>query len=225
VPDTSIPIYLFVGGYAIGTAQIVGIDWWREIRAHRRQLRLLRAILKGAMQFNGRFSPVFPSAGRRPKAPTFGPRYHDTVTSVDFALTGHYKDGTLENLITWESTCDELRLLNEKACDRLDELDKPGSPLTISEQWAAAERAAKLYNETLDELRRFCDYTIGEMDRRLALATLRAQFSRGVRRRWFRVTVFLLKPVWGSGPRAPVAIASPPAEKNAVASDTESDSA
>lgn len=74
-PHTQVVVVMWqlLVGYAIGTAQILGLEWFRERRAHVRALRLLRAELQHVDGFEQKYKWTHskpPASDEVPNPPT-----------------------------------------------------------------------------------------------------------------------------------------------------------
>jgi hypothetical protein len=74
-----------VAGYAIGTFQILAIDWWRRVSAHKRHLQLLQAELRRLRTFKATFGWAngSPSDDHTPASPQPTDLFLKTVGETD----------------------------------------------------------------------------------------------------------------------------------------------
>ena len=113
-------------GYAIGTAQILLLDWYRARRAHDRHLRLVRAELRRARGQSETFewTEDGPSDTTEliPKPPQVSDVFTDTLARTDFYLTDeHEGDNCQESLF---GLLDGLELLAHYRSEILRRLDE-----------------------------------------------------------------------------------------------------
>ena len=79
-----------VVGYAVGTIQILFVDWWRRVATHKRQLRLLQAELRRLRTFDAKFrwkDGAPPDDGLVPAPPNPTDLFVRTVGETDWELT------------------------------------------------------------------------------------------------------------------------------------------
>lgn len=115
-------------GYALGTAQILIIDWSKTRSLHRRHLRLIRAELRRVASLNSRYNwkgkVPFGPAVRFPRPPSVSPAFIDTITATEFTLTDeHDDDNSQEALLGVLDGCDNLQSMNNRIQQLIDEIN------------------------------------------------------------------------------------------------------
>src|SRR5690349_8649154 len=88
-------ILLALSGYAIGTAQILMLDWFRARWVHSQQLRLLRAELRRIAAFKAKFGLRLdqpPARDVLPRPVSLSPSFLTTVSTMDFRITDEHRD-------------------------------------------------------------------------------------------------------------------------------------
>jgi hypothetical protein len=169
-------------GYAIGTAQVLLLDWVRERRGHRQSLRLLLAELlrleKFDHQYNWKLREV-PESDAIPKPPVISPTFVSAIAATDWSLTDEYSnDNSHASIITLVDLCDTLKFYHSS----IDELiAKVRAPAGREEALTLLDRAVKMsqsYDREADQFHYCVVDTIRDVRRRLAESTLRKQFKR-----------------------------------------------
>ena len=142
-------------GYAIGTAQILGLEWFRARRNHRRQLRLLRAELKRV----GEFTTKFGLTKDTPPADDFLPRpaalysgFVNAVSEIDFWITDEHRDDNSQQVLL--GIADGFVAVSDIHGHVIRELDS-----------ARASEDSKLKRKHLDRLVEYADEYDRELDR------------------------------------------------------------
>lgn len=173
-------------GYAIGTAQILMLDWVRNRTAHLRQLRLLRAELKRAKTFNAKFGwkdDGPPKEDVLPRPPSVSGNYLPTLSQVDFTLTDETQnDNSQEAMIGITDACRALQHYH----DEFLSVAKAAENTTDSKQKPAIrQRAAQLaqaYDREVDRVQFILQDATRDVDRRLRIAKTLPQLARMFRR-------------------------------------------
>src|SRR6266487_388199 len=97
------PLWPALIGFALGSSQVLLIDWIRARSQHRRQLRLLRAEvrrLSGFQRHWGLQHRVVPADDATPNPPRITASYQRLLQDLDFWLTDeHSDDNTQQGLI------------------------------------------------------------------------------------------------------------------------------
>jgi hypothetical protein len=174
-------------GYAVGTAQVLVVDWWRGVASHRRSLRLLHAELERSLLFDHKFqySMTTPPKKERPRPPLPTDKFLDTVAAADFGLTDeHVGDNSIGSFL---STIDSCNLLVRYA-DRVEALQAeimkattlPGSQEAL-DLWESAVEQAKAYDALLDRVRAGMVDALFDIERRLLEARFIPQVVRKFR--------------------------------------------
>jgi hypothetical protein len=133
-----------LGGYALGSAQVLLLDWWRARSQHRRQLRLLRAELRRLDGYRTRFNwkvGAVPESDTIPNSPRVTPGYTRLVQEMDFWLTDeHSDDNTQQGLLDIADGC---AVLERYVSDVLKDVDKAGDATTQVEKEKWRTRATQ----------------------------------------------------------------------------------
>lgn len=173
-------------GYALGSAQVLAIDWWRSRAQHRRQLRLLRAELRRLAGFTKKFGWLrgrLPPNDTLPNPPRVTPGYLRLVQEIDFWLTDeHSDDNTQQGLLDITDGC---AILERYVQDVLKHVDRAGAATSGEEKAKWRERAVETALEYDKEQSRWLiivSSAVGDVDRRIKLATTFRQLLRGARR-------------------------------------------
>ena len=172
-------------GYAIGTAQIVVLEWFRKRALHGRQLRLLRSETRRALHTTQRYNLRLdkpPDSDHIPRPPSLSARYVDTVTAVDFSLTDeHSTDNTQESLLGIVDGIEILqgyrRHVDEIIAANREEKDKA----MILKRTRDLFDYAQEYDRQLDHVEYQLRDTLREIARRLRELGLPKQLWRMVR--------------------------------------------
>ncbi len=169
-------------GYAIGTAQVLALEWFQRRHRHRKDLRLLRAELRRAATFTTRFNlrlGVPPEPPLIPRAPNVSSRFLDTVTATDFWLTDVEKeDNTQEALLTIADSCTALDQYLVRIKDRLSAFERTADEFARDELRADIMQRTAWYDgkhqEVLDGIRS----ALADMERRVSESTFPHQVKR-----------------------------------------------
>jgi hypothetical protein len=174
-----------VVGYAIGTFQVLFVDWWRRIASHRRQLRLLRAELRRMRTFESKFSwddglPPMDEYVAVPPKPT--DLFMKTVGETEWVLTDeHRDDNSQQSFLHLVDGCTTLKHYADKVLEVADRAPFAGS----EEKPKLRKRGAgyaNAYDSKIDEVLFLIDDALKDLDRRLQASTFRTQFKRVFRR-------------------------------------------
>lgn len=168
-------------GYAIGTLQILAVEWIRRITRHRGDLRVLRAELRRAASYDGRFA--LDDAGSLdketvPRPPRVSPRFADFVTQTAFHLTDKYRDAVtqeallaiLDSCAMFQETLDRF----EKLVHELRDAEVPDHAALIAD----LRGTARDYDRRLDVFRPIVQNVINDIDERLQEASVWRQLNR-----------------------------------------------
>ena len=100
-------------GYAIGTLQVLALDWFRSRSSHRRRLRVLRAELRRLSLLREKYGwdqVTGPPHDWVPRPPVPTDAFVSLVVDTDFYLTDeHDDDNTQLALLEIVDGCDALR--------------------------------------------------------------------------------------------------------------------
>ena len=171
-----------LAGYAIGTIQIIGLDWARARRRHAQELRLLRAELLRARIRESKFGWTVgdvPADDLVPEPPTVTEVFPSTVSRIDFSLTDEFEgDNTQEALLHLLDGLDQLRRYRDGALESVDQAGDGSDPERKRRSVERAYGYARKYDEVLDRVLFHIDSACEDVERRLHEATLRRQLPR-----------------------------------------------
>jgi hypothetical protein len=170
-----------VVGYAVGTAQVLVVDWWRKIAAHQRQLRLIRSELRRLRTFSSKFGWVngLPPEDEQlaiPPIPT--DLFIKTVAELDWTLTDEHRDDNSQQAIL--QLLDGYALLKRYA-DWVGAVAEKAPNATAGEKGKLRERGATYadaYDARIDEVMLLTDETLTDIERRLANSGFWKQIRR-----------------------------------------------
>jgi hypothetical protein len=172
-------------GYALGSAQVLLIDWIRDRRQHRRHLRLLRSELRRLAGFTRKYGwtpGVPPADDTTPNPPRVTPSYLGLLQHTDFWLTDeHSDDNTQQGLI---DIADGAAVLERYVADVRGLLDSVKSATTPKEKAKYGKRAqetAVVYDRELDRWLVMVRSALDDVQRRLVEANLARQLGRALR--------------------------------------------
>lgn len=171
-------------GYAIGTAQILAIDWFRPRIRHRSHLRVLRAELRRAGSYRQKVDIEDQQALERQtilRPPTVGPRFADFLTQTEFHLTDEHDDvPTQEALLGILDACQMFRTILDGFADGLNKLAQTTDP-SRREQLAENLRGmARDYDRRLGEFMSVLDAVTEGLEHRLQNASTWRQLNRPI---------------------------------------------
>ena len=182
---TIVAIITALVGYAIGTAQVLLIDWFRSRRLHSTQLRVIRAELQRALGLSKKFNwdERGPKDGYIPNPPTVSSKYADLVTSIDFLLTDKHEDDTTQvGLLVVLDACKALGDIITKFQQIRAQI--PAGPDELGK--ARLRDKAKVYvveyNRKHDKLMSYLRIVIDDVNRRLKEVKFGKQLKRQFRR-------------------------------------------
>jgi hypothetical protein len=168
-------------GYAIGTLQVLAVEWVRRVTRHRSDLRVLRAELRRAASYDSRFAidDVRPAdKTTAPRPPRASPRFADFVTQTAFHLTDKFRDGpTQEALLGVLDAC----AMFQETLDRWHQIAAEFRQATLPEQASLLtdlKGTARDYDRRLDQFLPVVQNLIADIDERLVQATLWRQLNR-----------------------------------------------
>ena len=174
-------------GYAIGTLQILVLDWFRERSLHTRQLRAIRAELRRAASFKATFNWTAqgPAPGNDylPRPPNVSPRFVDLVTQTHFYLTDeHHDDNSQEALLAIEDGCASLRHYFERIQEWFDKVRTGVDVNTSTRLKSDMVLMAAAYDRDHARLLFTIEDAIKDLNRRLDEAHVWRQLNRPVGR-------------------------------------------
>jgi hypothetical protein len=182
------PLWSALLGYAIGTAQILALDWFKARAAHRRYLRLLRAELRRVGSLTSKYDwkgtfPVGPAI-RFPQPPSVSPAYVDTVTGTDFLLTDeHDDDNSQEALLLLLDGCGTLQRYSKAIHESIEEVNTTQSDAVRTHAVKSAMALSERYDQDVDRLKAIVADALRDIERRLDIAQFRPQIWRTMRRK------------------------------------------
>lgn len=172
-------------GYALGSAQVLAIDWLRDRAQHRRQLRLFRAELGRLSGFQATFgwrTGALPPSDTLPNPPRVTPGYLRLVQEVDFWLTDeHSDDNTQQGIIDITDGC---AILERYVQDVLKHVDRAGEATSPDEKAKWRSRAIETaieYDKVHARWLIMVNSAVADVQRRLKLAATGRQLLRAVR--------------------------------------------
>lgn len=172
-------------GYAIGTAQILFVDWGRNRRAHERQLRLIRAQLRqtrhrSASRFD--WDPVSgPDSDSTPYPRRASSEYLAAVASADFYLTDEHDDDNMQQALF--EVAEGAALLERYHADVLklvEQLRTEDRPERRSVLRSRTIGTAKIYDKEAGRVEYIAQSALADVDRRLEEIRLPPQLRRTV---------------------------------------------
>ena len=170
-----------LAGYAIGTIQVLVIDWWRRIAAHKRNLRLLQAELRRMRTFEAKCGwdgGLPPEDEKIPAPPTPTELFVKTVGETEWRLTDeHRDDNTQQALLHILDGCSTLRHYSSKLQEIADR-----APFADQTEKAKlrekGEGYATAYDANIDEVLYLIDDALRDIARRLQMTDFFSQLDR-----------------------------------------------
>lgn len=170
-----------VVGYAVGTIQVLFVDWWRRIAAHRRQMLLLQADLRRLRGFDKQFgwnSGKPPDDDMIPMCPGASELFARTVSECDWRLSDeHEDDNSQQAFLNLLDGIALLRMSHAKAIEHLD-LARAAIGDVKNDLVYRAIGYAGQYDDVLDQVLYQIDDSLREIARRLPLAVAGEQVNR-----------------------------------------------
>ena len=171
-----------VVGYAIGTVQVLFVDWWRRISTHRRQLRLLRAELRRLSTFKGKHrweDGLPPEDEQLPIAPKGTDLFTKTVGEVEWTLTDeHSDDNSQQSMLQLLDGCSLLGRYAEWVLEVAEKAPHSTGPEEKEKLRKRGAAYADAYDDRLDAFLFLVDDALTDLDRRLNAATFTRQLKR-----------------------------------------------
>lgn len=169
-------------GYAIGTAQIVVIEWIRRRVRHRSDLRVLLAELRRTRAYDGTFQIDQPGSADKqtmPRPPTVSSRFADFVTQTELHLTDPSEEArTQEALLGVLDAC----VMFQGICARFEatasELRRTTDPVYQSELAVNLRGMASDYDRRLVGFMKVLDTVLRDVQDRLRDASTWRQLNR-----------------------------------------------
>jgi len=173
-------------GFALGSSQVLLIDWIRSRAQHRRQLRLLRAELRrlsGFHQHWGLKHNTPPADDTTPNPPRITVSYQRLLQELDFWLTDeHSDDNTQQGLI---DIADGAAVLERYDADVRRLLDNAKTAQAQPEKAKLLKRGidtAQVHDKELDRWQLMVASAVSDVERRLRSAGTLHQVGRSLRR-------------------------------------------
>jgi hypothetical protein len=170
-----------VAGYAIGTVQILLLDWWRKISAHRRQLRLLRAELRRLATHSGKFDWVDgepPDSNRIPNPPVPTEAFVRTIAETDFSITDAHRDDNLQQaMLSIAVGCEQC----QRYVDRFTAMTEsfPGADPEVKKTFLeVVPTLVEAYDAKVDQVTFAIDQMLADLESRFSRLTIVDQFAR-----------------------------------------------
>lgn len=171
-----------LAGYAVGTAQILALDWWRERRAHRQALRLLRSEFRRLQAFDAKYNWEAnrePTTDNIPKSPSVSSTFLETVTGTDWSLTDvHRDDDSQLSAITVADLCHTQQHYHNE----IDRLLKEIQNSSDEDRFERMILFSKQYDKEVNQFQYVIADALRDIDRRLDEARFLRQLRRAGRR-------------------------------------------
>ncbi len=168
-------------GYAIGSVQILALEWWRKRSKHRTQLRLLRAELRRLAEFQIPFGwdkVTGPPNDQIPRPPEPTENFLTLIGEIDFYLTDeHHDDNTQFGLLNVADGCRVLAHYAQKVEECVDNARASTGP-TAKEFRDRAVEYSESYDKELARLQATISSALHDCERRLAVAKFWHQLTR-----------------------------------------------
>jgi hypothetical protein len=172
-------------GFALGSSQVLLIDWIRARSQHRRQLRLLRSEIRRLSGFQrhwGLRHNVVPPDDTTPNPPRITASYQRLLQDVDFWLTDeHSDDNTQQGLIDVADGAVLLERYDAKVRDLLDDAKAAQTPAEKAKHLKRAVDTARAYDNELDRWHVMVTSALSDVERRLRSAGTFKQLGRAFR--------------------------------------------
>ena len=173
-------------GFALGSTQVLFVDWIRSRSQNRRLLRLLRAELRRLSAFRthwGWRQGVVPPNDATPVPPRITPSYQRLLQEIDFWLTDeHSDDNTQQALI---EIADGTTVLGRYDADVRKLLDSAKAARTHSDKTEFLSRSvdtSQVYDKELDRWLVMVESALPDLQRRLRSAGTWRQIGRALSR-------------------------------------------
>jgi hypothetical protein len=173
-----------LGGFALGSAQSLFLDWLRARSQHRRQLRLWRSEFRRLAGYRTKFRWSVadgPPNDSLPNPPRITSSYQRLLQETDFWLTDEHRDDNTQQalidiadgaLVLERYAADVLRLVDQMNAASGDEKKKYGR---------RAIETSQVYDKELDRWCLMVESALTDIRRRLKLAGLLRQIGRSLR--------------------------------------------
>ncbi len=168
-------------GYAVGSLQVLVLDWVRKRTKHKTQLRLLRAELCRLAEFQIGFSwskVTGPPDDQLPRPPEQTPNFLKLVGEIDFYLTDeHHDDNSQLALLNIVDGCQVLAYYHKKIEECLAEIRARSGP-AVRKSWERALDYSESYDKELARLQVIIRSALDDTERRLRVVKLWHQAAR-----------------------------------------------
>lgn len=173
-----------IGGYAIGTLQILTLDWNRARRRHAQHLRLLRSELRRARVRHSKFGWMPgrpPQNDLVPEPPAVSDVFSATVARTDFHLTDEFEgDNSQEALFGLLDGLDQLRRYRDDTLRAVDLASGASSPTEKQRHLEHGYALAAEYDGVVDVVLCQMDSALEDIERRLKITTVFRQLLRPI---------------------------------------------
>jgi hypothetical protein len=173
-----------LGGFALGSAQSLFLDWLRARSQHRRQLRLWRSEFRRLAAYRAKFGWSMtdgPPSDTIPNPPRITSSYQRLLQETDFWLTDEHRDDNTQQALI--DIADGAVVLERYATDVLRLVDQMNA--ASGDQKRKYGRRAIETSQIYDrEIARWClmvDSAVVDIARRLESAGLVRQIGRSLR--------------------------------------------
>ncbi len=173
-------------GYAIGTAQVLFVDWVHRHREHRRQLRLLRSEFRRARGMLQKFQwkkGVPPASDEIPYPPRVSEQFIPTVAVIDYYLTDEHDDDNAQQAhLNVIDGINHLELYHRTAMELVDKARAEQDNSLAREHLDRAVENATQYDLETERVEFIIDSALADLNRRLDTSRIWPQLSRIGRR-------------------------------------------
>ncbi len=180
--DLNVVAISAVVGYAVGTIQILGIDWIRSRSKHRTQLRLLRSELRRLNQLRKPYNwdqTSGPPSDKIPRPPIPTANFTTLIAQIDLYLTDEFHDdNTQEMMLDILDLAHGLQDYQREIQECLDEIRVMASGPAMANSWNRAFASSQSYDSDLAILQTIVTGAISDVDRRLKEASVWRQLNR-----------------------------------------------
>ena len=178
---TLVMVLTGVGGYALGTLQVLFLDWWKDRASHGRHLRAVSSELRRVRTYLNKFD--WPDSGPPSdyvkKPPAVTPHFAEMVLSVRWALTGEYlNDNTPDVLFFVLDGVDMLQHYAGQIDLRLNRLRDEQGPSKRDVLKREAVQFTREYDKVVSGLQRLVDTGLDDLAGRELELRLHRQLAR-----------------------------------------------
>ncbi len=169
-------------GYALGTLQVLVVDWLRRRREHARQLRALRAEFRILRVHNRKYeydTENWHKEDSVPRPPVASPQFVPTISSVDFELTDEYSnDNSQEAFLGITSGLSLLQYYDEKWHEVTESAQDPNNANEKQRFIDTGVALMREYDKVLDRTQFLAADALRDIDRRILELRLWRQVGR-----------------------------------------------